>query len=89
MNTIAKELQKQGISAISVNFVSQPFIRAKRADGSIVVFGNQNDNWGGEIYLSEADYSNGDYMDSKDTGLPGKETDPVEVVRAFITTFGR
>ncbi|RZU29001.1 hypothetical protein [Edaphobacter modestus] len=53
----------------------------------IIMFGDSNATWGGEIYNTWDAYEQSEAADSLDTGLASTNRDPAAVLAAFRNTF--
>lgn len=65
------------------------FLQVKLDDGRVVLFGDVNENWGGDIYANEEAVSYADSCESRELSIPTTNVDPVAITSQFLITFGR
>lgn len=86
---VTVELRDLGCEANLSGDLSGNWIEVMRKDRSIVMFGNTNKNWGGEIYTDAIALENGDSSESISMDILSTVTDPKIITEAFVKTFGK
>lgn len=63
-----------------------PFIRFVLPDGRIILFGDVNEVWTGDLYANAEDESEPEMIEgaSIDLDIPTSDHDPVKIARAFL-----
>jgi hypothetical protein len=89
LELVADELDKLGYKTITSGDLSGNWIEVVLQNGSLVMFGNTNPYWGGEIYKDAEAIVTGDPTDSRSMGIRSNKTDPKIIAEAFIETFGK
>ena len=87
---IGDAITAEGFENVSVEGVGTgcPFIYVPRADGSIVLFGDVNETWMGDIYPNQEAVETGDGpVSSIDTEIPTSTIDPAAIAEAFARLF--
>jgi len=87
---IGDAISAKGFQNVSVEGggAACPFIYVPRADGSIVLFGDVNETWMGDIYSNQEAVESGDGpMSVLDAEIPTTTIDPIVIAEAFAELF--